>query len=184
MLLFRQFSFLAAALLLSSAAAFGQVESTPIPQSPKPNFAPMAFLTGNWQCSIVSARRPRPYHTTSTARMSSDGYWLVTSTTTLPAPWTGRTLHGEDKMTYDASTSRWVDISTDDQGGYDISTSSGWSGNTITWNDITYPKTNATAVNYPTTVTKVSATKTTSKNTFKEPGGRVVSVTSTCTKKS
>ena len=70
----------------------------------------------------------------------------------------------------------------DDQGGFDLSTSPGWVGNTITWSDVVYPKLNATATNNPTTLTRVSDTKTTSINTFREPGGRLVTVRTTCTK--
>jgi len=87
-------------------------------------------------------------------------------------------------MTYDPSTSRWIDIAYDQSGGYNVSTSPGWSGNSITWTDAVITKTNATASTNPTTLTKVSDTKTTSKSSFKEPSGRVVTVTATCTKTS
>jgi hypothetical protein len=93
-------------------------------------------------------------------------------------------LVGEDRVTYDPSTSRWVDIAYDEQGGYNVSTSPGWSGNSITWTDVLITKTNATATTNPTTMTKVSTTKITSRNTFKEPSGRLVTVTSSCSKTS
>ncbi len=178
---------LSAAFMLASAGAFAQtpnIESTPIPAAAKPDFSKMMFLSGTWNCSIMSARRPTPYKTTSTATVSPDGYWLVTRTTTHPAAWIPRELQGEDRITYDPSTSRWVDIATDEEGGYDLSTSPGWNGNEIVWTDIAYPQSNATAANNPTTVTKVSDTQTRSVSSFKEPSGRVVSVTSTCTKSS
>jgi hypothetical protein len=184
MWLTRASAFMGVFLLTCSAALAQTMETTPIPMAPKPDFSKMQFQTGNWTCSIKSSRRPSAFKTTATARISDDGYWLITRTTTQKMPWMSASLTGEDRITYDPSTSRWVDISYDEQGGYDLSTSPGWSGNTITWTDVTYPKTNATAVNNPTTITKVSNTRTTSKNTFKEPSGRLVTVTGTCNKTS
>lgn len=171
-------------LLACSAALAQQVETTPIPVNPKPDFSKMQFLTGNWACTVKSSRRPAPFKTTSTARTSTDGYWIITRTTNQKMPWTPRSFMAEDRMTYDPSTQRWVDITYDEQGGYDLSTSPGWNGNTITWTDVAYPKTNATAVNNPTMMTKVSDTKTTSKSTFREPSGRLVTVVTTCNKTS
>lgn len=86
-------------------------------------------------------------------------------------------------MTYDPSTSRWIDIATDDGGGYNVSTSPGWKG-TITWTDAVITKVNATASTNPTVMTKVSNARTTSRSSFKEPSGRLINVVTTCTKKS
>jgi|SRR5690348_9359091 len=174
----------AAALLLSCGAVLAQIESTPVPQTPKPNFSQMAFLTGTWNCSVKSSRRPSAYQTTSTANISPDGYWLVTRTTTHKASWIPAEQRSEDRLTYDPSTSRWIDIGTDDGGGYNVSTSPGWKGNTITWTDAVITKVNATASTNPTIMTKVSNAKTTSRSSFKEPSGRLISVMTTCTKKS
>jgi hypothetical protein len=184
MQLSRVFAFMGVLLLTSGAALAQTVETTPIPLNPKPDFSKMQFLTGSWTCSVKSSRRPTAYKTMTSARISDDGYWLITRTTVQKAAWMSSNLASEDRMTYDPSTSRWVDMTYDDQGGYDLSTSPGWSGNTITWTDVSYPKSNATAVNNPTTITKVSSTKTTSKNTFREPSGRLITVNTTCNKTS
>jgi hypothetical protein len=173
---------LLAALVAVNSGVFAQVESSPVPIAAKPDFTAMMFMTGSWSCSVLSARRPGPYIVTSTTSVSPDGYWLVTQNTVHKASWIPKEFVSIDKMTYDPSTNQWVDITTDELGGYDLSTSPGWNGNQIVWTDVTYPKTNATAVNNPTTVTKMSDTKTTAENTFKEPGGRVVSVKTTCNK--
>lgn len=182
MLLFRAASVFIAAAFCCSAAAFAQIESTPIPMTPKPDFSKMSFLTGTWNCSTKSARRPTAYQTTSSTTMSPDGYWMITRTTTKKASWIPAELHGEDRMTYDPSTNRWIDISYDDAGGYNVSTSPGWNGNSITWTDMVITKVNATASTTPTTVTKMGDTRTASVSSFKEPSGRMVKVTSTCTK--
>lgn len=172
-------------LLLTCSVALAQtVETTPIPMNPKPDFSKMQFLTGNWSCTVNSSRRPAAFKTTSTARISTDGYWIITRTTNEKVPWMTRIFTNEDRVTYDSSTSRWVDIAYDEQGGYDLSTSPGWNGNTITWTDVAYPKTGATASSNPATMTKVSATKTTTKSSFTEPSGRLVTVVTTCNKTS
>jgi hypothetical protein len=172
----------AAALATPLSSYAQQVETTPVPQNAKPDFSPLAFLMGTWSCSVMSSRRPGPYQTTSTASMSPDGYWLITRTTVHKASWIPNEFSTEDRMTFDPSTSRWIDMEYDPAGGYDVSSSPGWNGNTIVWTDVTYPKTNATATNNPTTLTKMSDTRTVSVNTFTEPSGRVVTVRTTCTK--
>jgi hypothetical protein len=172
----------ASALLFSSGGVLGQVESTPIPMSPKPDFSKMSFLMGAWSCSTKSSRRPSAYPTMLTTTMSSDGYWMITRSTIPKLAWSSKSLHSEDMLTFDASTNRWIDISTDDGGGYNVSTSPGWSGNNITWTDMVITKTNATASTNPTMMTKLSNTKTMSKSSFKEPSGRVISVRTTCSK--
>jgi len=176
---------LGALIIGIGGAGFAQsakVETTPVPTIAKPDFSKMSFLTGTWNCSILSSRRPGPYRTTSVASISGDGYWILTRTTVHRASWIPRSFTSEDRMTYDPSTSRWIDMTYDDQGGYDLSTSPGWTGNSIVWTDLAYPRTNATAMNNPTTMTKVSDTKTTSSTSFKEPSGRLVTVKTTCTK--
>ena len=171
-----------AAFVLPGVSGSAQVESTPVPLSSKPDFSKMLFLTGTWNCTVRSSRRPGPYMTTLVGTMNTNGYWIDTRTTVHKAPWIPRSFVATDHLTWDASTSRWVDVSTDEIGGYDLSTSTGWHGNKIVWTDVAYPKSNATAVNNPTTMTKLSDTKTSSVNTFKEPSGRTVSVTTNCTK--
>lgn len=182
MVVFRTASLALAAIVFFPVLVLAQVESTPIPMTPKPDFSKMAFFMGRWTCSTKSARRPSAYQTTSNTTMSPDGYWMITRSTTPKLSWSSASLSSEDRMTYDPSTSRWIDITMDDQGGYNVSTSPGWNGNTITWTDMVITKTNATASTNPTTMTKVSGSKTMSRSSFKEPSGRTVGVSTVCTK--
>ncbi len=182
MLLLRAAALAVAASLLSSAGVFAQVESTPIPMSPKPDFSKLSYMSGNVRCSVKSSRRPSAYITTSTSNVSSDGYWMTVRSTTHKASWIPRELTSVDRVTYDPSTSRWVDINTDDEGGYNVSTSPGWRGNTITWTDAVITKANATASTSPTVVTKVNDSRSTAKSSFREPSGRMVTVSTVCTK--
>lgn len=175
----------AIAALCAGATSLAQspnIQTTPIPAAPKPDWSQMQFLSGTWTCSTMSSRRPGPYTTTSTASMDPAGYWMITRTTTHKASWIPTEFTSEDRMTFDPSTSRWIDISYDPQGGYNVATSPGWKGNSIVWTDAVIQKSNNTASTNPTTMTKESDTKTSSSMTFTEPSGRVVSVKTTCTK--
>jgi hypothetical protein len=91
------------------------IETTPIPVAGKPDFSKM-FL-GSWRCSTKSSRRAWSYATTSTSSISADGYWLITKTQTAKTP-VNAGFGSTDMVTYDGSTKRWVDIETDEQGGY------------------------------------------------------------------
>jgi hypothetical protein len=173
---------LALAVLCSVAAGAQTVQSTPVPQNAKPDFSTMQFLVGTWNCSVLSARRPGPYTTTTVYTMDPTGYWILGKTTVHKAAWIPQEFTSDDRMTYDPTTSQWVDISYDDGGGYDVSTAGNWTGNTMVWHDVVYPKANNTATNGDTTLTKVSDTKQTSTMDFTEPGGRTVNVKTTCTK--
>jgi hypothetical protein len=171
-----------AAILLFFSVARAQIETTPIPTTPKPDFSSMSFLAGTWNCTERNTRRPSAYTYTNTNSMDPSGYWMVTNAVSHPSSWAPTETKSVIKTTYDGSTSRWVAVSTDDQGGYDLSTSSGWKGDKIVWHDESYPKTNNTATSGDTTVTKASATKTTYTSSFTEPSGRTVNITGSCTK--
>jgi len=167
---------------LCAAANAQTIQSTPVPTPSKPDMSSMQYLVGTWNCSVKSARRPGPYTVTTTYTMDPGGYWILGKTVVHPTSWIPNELTSQDRMTYDASTSQWVDITSDDLGGYDVSTSPGWKGNTIVWHDAIYPKTNNTATNGDTTETKQSDSKTSSMMSFTEPSGRSVAVTTVCTK--
>jgi hypothetical protein len=180
---------LAAAVVLAASVsyAWAQVESTPIPNPGKPNFSTMQFMIGTWSCSTKSARRPAPYMTTSTYTMDPTGSWIAETSVTNPTKWfpTQQKLTSYDKITYDPTTHRWVDVLYDNQGGYGLSFASSWNGNKITWHDVSFAPTSDISSQTDTIVTKVSSTKMTSSSSFTEAKtGRVVAVTGVCTKHS
>jgi len=176
------------AVLLATAIpsyVLAQVESTPIPAPKKPNFSSLQFLVGSWSCSTKSARRPAPYLSTVTYALDSTGWWLEETTTTTPTKWfpTQSKLVSYDKVTYDSDTHRWVDVSYNNLGGYDLSVSSGWNGNKLVWHSLAFAPTADISAQTDSTNTKVSATKTTFSSSFTEAKtGRVVAVTGVCTK--
>jgi hypothetical protein len=167
-------------LMAFATSALAQVESTPFPLGRKPDFS--MFMTGTYNCSTQSSRRPAPYYTTNTSSVSQDGYWLVTQIVIHKTSWMPRMISGGDRITYDPSTSRWIDMNYDDAGGYGASISPGWRGNSIVWTDALTPKQNNIGSTRPATWTRVSATKMTQSSSLKEAGGRVITVKTTCTK--
>ncbi|PZR60264.1 MAG: hypothetical protein DLM53_11355 [Candidatus Eremiobacter antarcticus] len=164
------------------AANAPMIESTPAPAAPKPDFSKSMFLLGNWTCSTKSSRRPAAFITTSTTTIDPTGYWMITKGVQHKTSWTRTDFKGVDMTTYDADARRWVDISTGDEGSYNLSTSPGWRGNSIVWTDaVISPQGNVMSTT-PTTLTKMSDTKMSSHSTFKEHSGRMVTVDSACHK--
>jgi hypothetical protein len=173
-----------AALLLPGAAIAQQIESTPIPETPKPDFSSMSFLIGTWSCSTKSARRPAPFATTVTYTASPDGWWMDQKSVSQPTSWFNHTITVYDKITYDASTKRWIDVNYGGLGFYGLSTSSGWNGDSIVWHDPTFAPTSDITAQTDTTMTKDGDSKYTASNSFTEASGRNVSVVTTCSKSS
>lgn len=171
-------------MLFVGTAAIGQVETTPVPRVPKPNFSSMQFLMGTWNCVESNTRRPTSYGSTLTNTMDSTGFWMDTKTLSHATSWDRHPGVAMDKTTYDAANTRWVDITTDDQGNYGIATSSGWNGNTIVWRPVAITSVSSGNVvsSGSTTTTKVSDTKYTYTGSFKESGGRTVTLKGTCNK--
>lgn len=177
----------ALALAASMLPAIGsaQVESTPIPNPGKPNFASMQFLLGTWTCRIRSARRPAAYVVTSVYTMDPNGMYLDETSVTTPMKWfsTQSKQVAYDKITYDPTTRRWADVNYDNQGGYGLSFSSGWNGNMISWHDVGFAPTSDIRSQTDQVNTKVSDSKMTGTSSFTEAKtGRHVAVTTVCTK--
>jgi hypothetical protein len=175
------------AVLLTTAIpshALAQVESTPIPASAKPDFSSMSFLVGTWSCSTRSSRRPAAFMTAVTYAMDSTGYWLDQTSTVRPISWMTRGLTTWNKITYDADTKRWVDVSYDNAGGYGLSVSSGWNGDEMVWHDVSFaPGVQISAQTNQRTI-KVSPIRYQTASSFTEAkSARRVDVATVCTKR-
>jgi hypothetical protein len=172
------------AALLVGTVAFAQIETTPIPLPPKPDFSSMQFLVGTWNCTETNTRRSTGYGSTLTYALGPSGYWMNLKTLAHATAWDRHPTPAADKYTYDAPNSRWVDVSTDDEGNYGISTSSGWKNSVIVWHPISLASVSSGNVvsSGDTTTTKVSASKYTYTGSFKERGGRTVTLKGTCNK--
>jgi hypothetical protein len=172
---------LGALLLTLRALAFAQnppVEGTPIPITPKPDFAPVQYLIGTWNCTDVSSRRPGPFQVTTTYSMDPTGYWLIKRETVHKASWIPAEFTNESRVTYDPVAKRWVRILMGDQGAYAVSTSP----DRATFTYVLQSEAPDIASYAPEVYTKDSDTKRTMKTSFTEKSGRVVNVTETCTK--
>lgn len=174
---------IAVAALIAPSAAMAQVESTPVPLSAKPDFAPLQFLVGTWSCSTKSSRRPTAYSSTSTFAMDPSGWWLNERTVTPGPRWFPHAATTYDKFTYDSGSKRWADVTYGDLGEYGLATSPGMNGNTMVWHDQGFAPGNGISAQSDTTITKVSPTKATATSWFRENSGRRVNVTMSCTKR-
>jgi hypothetical protein len=167
---------------IASAQAVPTPAMTPIPRPAKPDFSTLTFLVGTWACTSKSARRPAPSTYTSTYSMDPTGYWLVVKSANAGVPWFPYAGTSTDMITYDANAKQWIDVYTDTLGNYDVSTSPGWSGNTMVWTDKTFVPARDITSQTAVTNTKVSDTSTTSTSSFTTTSGTTVGVTGACTK--
>lgn len=163
-----------ATLPLASTAA-PDPAPTPVPV-PHPDFSSMNFLTGTWTCTQMLRGSMRP--DTSTTTIGMDGAWMVTEDTAPPFDkYRTYTIKGTSYMTYDPTIKQWIQTAVDSSGGYGISTSPGWQGNTITWTTKGLDGSSGTDV-----ITKVSETETSDASTGTDAAGNVTKVTITCKK--
>ncbi len=154
------------------------VERTPIPHDVKPLFTPLLKNLGSWNCSVLSSRRSVSFPATIVTWISRDGYWMITKTVTPPVAWNPIAITQFDYVTYDVSRRLWVDLTMDNYGLYGFSTSS----DGLTWNDLQYPTSHATAVHFPRIVKYPDANRMVTITAFAEPTQRAFTVMTTCVK--
>jgi hypothetical protein len=177
----RCFVVVSALMLTLHTSALAQnpaVEGTPVPTAAKPDWAPIQYLIGTWNCSDVSSRRPGPFEITTMFALDPTGYWLIKTEKIHKASWIPREFTNESRITYDSNAKRWVRILTGDNGAYAVSTSP--DRNVFTY--LIQREAPDIASYKPEVYTKVSNTKRTMKTSFTEKSGRVVNVTETCNK--
>jgi len=168
---------------LDLAIAAPTIESTPVPAPQKPDFAPMKYLMGTWNCTSKSSRRPTASKFTTANSLDSTGYWIIGQDYAPGASWYPYATKGIDKMTYDSDSKLWIDVYTDDRGGYGISKSPGPHGNTIVWSDAYFTPYSDIVSQSPTTET-FSSTKRVMHQTFRVKSGMVNRVDTVCIKTS
>jgi hypothetical protein len=137
------------------------------------------YLVGTWTCHSQNPARPGDRVETQVWRTSLDGRYLQGHIES-PSfdPMRSRTIVEEDYMTFDPATKKWVLVAVDNFGGYGMSTSSGYSGNTVVWNDTFVSGGNPLG---NATITKTSDAKTSFVFTNPTPKGQS-KVTGTCAK--
>jgi len=156
--------------ILASAGLTSAQLATPVPDS-KPDFSAMTFLLGTWDCKTVKNSMGRGAGRTETDvnSLTLDGHYMRTDSTSKPFD-TARTrpVLGQGWVSYDTAKKQWYSFGIGNFGGFLVSTSPGWKGNTIVWTD-TYATDGATLG--VTTTTKVSDTKITDVSVTKTAKG-------------
>lgn len=136
----------------------------------------MMFLTGSWRCTQMLRGKERPDSSTTTIGM--DGAWMVTQDSAPPFDkYRTYTIQSTNYMTYDGSIKQWVQVGADSAGGYGISSSPGWQGNTIAWTSKNLDGSSGSDV-----ITKVSDTETTDDSTATDAMGKTTKVAIRCMK--
>lgn len=106
--------------------------------NPVPDLSALGYLRGTWKCHSMLRGRDRPNTVTGTVVLN--GRWIVAHDVAPPFDsYRSGTIHTDTYYTYDSANKTYVAMSVDDFGGYGMSTSPGWKGNTIAWTDRSAP---------------------------------------------
>lgn len=173
------FAVAALALGLTFAPAVSQAQPapsyTPVPMT-KPDFSSIMFTSGTWNCTQMLRGSKRP--DTSTTTVGMDGAWMVSQDVAPPFDkYRNYSINSTTYTTYDPSVKQWVQMQMDSGGGYGMSTSPGWDGNTMTWSTKGLDGSSATDV-----FTKVSDTQTTDDITTTDAQGHTSKLRIDCMK--
>jgi hypothetical protein len=174
----RTFLVALAMLALASPLVASAQTATPVPDA-KPDLTPMMYLVGSWTCHSQNPARPGDRVESQVWRVTMDGRYLQghVESPSFDAM-RSRTIVEEDYLTFDPVMKKWVLVAVDNFGGYGISTSPGYTGNTAVWTDTVTSGGNPPGT---ATFTKTSDTKTTFVFTNPTPKGQS-RITGTCTK--
>jgi hypothetical protein len=163
------------------AVVLGQAQvaaaPTPVP-NPKPDLSALAYFNGTWTCHQTVRGKDRP--DTSTTTMEMNDRWLKVHDVAPPFDqYRTAPVNSDTYYTYDPSVKKYVGVELDDFGGYGLSSSPGWTGNTMVWTD----KSALDGSVGVTTVTKVSDSEYNFTNTGTDAKGKAVPTTNgTCKK--
>lgn len=151
---------------------------TPVPYA-TPDFSSMNMFLGTWTCQAMVRGRNRP--DTSTTTIGLNGQYMVTNDVAPPFDLYRTTPVVTDSyLTYNPINHMWVTVSVDSFGGYSISTSSGWNGNTLT---ATTNTTNDGSTGSDV-LTRISDTHTSDTSVSTDAQGHVTRSTTVCNRTS
>lgn len=110
---------------------------TPVPDA-KPDLSAMSMFLGTWNCTSTKSPdgRTNGHVFTTTTDLALDGRWMETDQRTPPFDqYRTRDFVLKTYLTYDAVTKTWVTMTVDNLGGYVVSMSPGWTGDTLVTTD-------------------------------------------------
>ena len=97
-------------------------------------FRSMSFLVGTWTChSLVRGLDRRDIVSYA---LESNGRWMHVHSVSPPVGVRQLTIIADGDFTYDVARHHWFRTDRDSRGGYDVRTSSSWTGSTLVWSDI------------------------------------------------
>jgi len=113
-----------AALALALSASIAALAQTPA-GPPKPDLSTMLYFVGDWTCATTKTPVPTRMGKLTKLTVAADprGYWLTQTTD-----------RGVSYITWDDKKKVWAFIGIG-IGGYGVSTSPGWTGNTLVVTD-------------------------------------------------
>ncbi|MGZ3506353.1 MAG: hypothetical protein ACXVAW_17585 [Vulcanimicrobiaceae bacterium] len=176
LLLFAFGTFVAATVALPHSSRAATPAPTPVPLA-HPDFSSMAFLEGTWTCHQQVRGKDRP--DTSVTTVDLDGQYMFTKDVAPPFDqYRTKAVTSYNYMTYNAKTHQWVTLGVDNFGGYFVASSPGWSGNQMVTH-VVMTQDGSTGMD---TLTKISNTQTRDVGVGKDPTGKTVHSTITCSK--
>lgn len=95
--------------------------------APKPDFAPMTYFVGLWNCTQTKAPTPKLVGAKFSIAGATDagGYWEYLDT-----------QNGRINITRDGPDNHWTFIYMGNGGDYSVMTTPGWVGNTLTLSEV------------------------------------------------
>ena len=123
--------------VVALCAARALATPTPVPDV-KPDLSAMSMFLGTWNCTSTKSPdgRTNGHVFTTTTTLALDGRWMETDQRTPPFDqYRTRDFVLRTYLTYDAATRMWVGLTVDNLGGYGVTTSPGWNGDTLVTTD-------------------------------------------------
>jgi hypothetical protein len=167
--------------LITWSPSEGAPAATAVPEI-KTDWNSMNFRLGTWKCVGQVTGRFGDRLVTSTSRMSLDGHWMVTHSTSPPFD-KARTKNADDDiyLGYDPKAQLWMAFRFSNVGDYRWSTSPGWRSDTMLSTNYVLSDGKPVIVGHDT-LTKVSDAQTREVDADLRGGVWVETSTQTCNK--
>jgi len=173
-------AFCVVALLTCSSS--GRVQAaTPVPEI-KTDWSSMNFRLGTWKCVGQVIGRSGDWLVTSASRMSLDGHWMVTHSSSPPFDKArSKNADSDTYLGYDTKAQQWMAFRFSNFGDYGWSTSPGWRSATLLSTNYALSDGKPVVVGQDT-LTRLSDSQTSQVSSDLRSGVWVETATQTCNK--